>query len=78
MDGQTTFMPWIFVAIESSGFGRRIALVGAERPHLPVALSLFVQGTPAEVADTVLWLASPDADYVNGAILNIDGGWLAR
>jgi predicted PurR-regulated permease PerM len=35
----------VFVAIESSGFGRRMALVGAERPHLPVALSLFTQGT---------------------------------
>lgn len=35
----------VFVAIESSGFGRRIALVGAERPHLPVAISLFTQGT---------------------------------
>jgi AI-2 transport protein TqsA len=35
----------VFVAIESSGFDRRIALVGAERPHLPVALSLFTQGT---------------------------------
>jgi predicted PurR-regulated permease PerM len=35
----------VFVAIESSGFGRRIALVGAERPQLPVALRLFTQGT---------------------------------
>ncbi|TFV85621.1 AI-2E family transporter [Blastococcus sp. CT_GayMR16] len=35
----------VFVAIESSGFGRRMALVAAERPHLPVALSLFTQGT---------------------------------
>jgi predicted PurR-regulated permease PerM len=35
----------VFMAIESSGFARRIALVGEERPHLPVALSLFTQGT---------------------------------
>jgi AI-2 transport protein TqsA len=35
----------VFVGIESSGFGRRMALVGAERPHLPVAMSLFTQGT---------------------------------
>jgi predicted PurR-regulated permease PerM len=35
----------VFMAIESSGFGHRIALVGAERPHLPVALTLFAQGT---------------------------------
>jgi AI-2 transport protein TqsA len=35
----------VFMAIESSGFPRRIALVGAERPHLPVALGLFASGT---------------------------------
>jgi predicted PurR-regulated permease PerM len=35
----------VFMSIESSGFARRVALVGAERPHLPVAFSLFTQGT---------------------------------
>jgi predicted PurR-regulated permease PerM len=35
----------VFMAIESSGFGRRMEMVGAERPHLPVALNLFAQGT---------------------------------
>jgi AI-2 transport protein TqsA len=35
----------VFMAIESSGFARRMALVGAERPHLPVAMTLFAQGT---------------------------------
>jgi AI-2 transport protein TqsA len=35
----------VFMSIESSGFPRRIALVGTERPHLPVAMSLFTQGT---------------------------------
>lgn len=35
----------VFMAIESSGFGRRLALIGAERPHLPVALGLFTRGT---------------------------------
>src|SRR4029453_10637157 len=35
----------VFMAIESSGFARRIALVGQERPPLPVALSLFTSGT---------------------------------
>ena len=36
----------VFVAIESSGFGRRMALVGAERPHLPVALTPVRPGHP--------------------------------
>jgi predicted PurR-regulated permease PerM len=35
----------VFMAIESSGFSRRVALIAAERPHLPVAFSLFTHGT---------------------------------
>jgi predicted PurR-regulated permease PerM len=35
----------VFMAIESSGFAHRVALVGGERPHLPVAFTLFAQGT---------------------------------
>jgi AI-2 transport protein TqsA len=35
----------VFMAIEAGGFGRRIELVGAERPHLPVAFNLFAHGT---------------------------------
>jgi 2-deoxy-D-gluconate 3-dehydrogenase len=34
---------------------------------------------PSQIAGGVMYLASsPDSDYCNGAILNIDGGWLAR
>ncbi|MDK3257594.1 AI-2E family transporter [Blastococcus capsensis] len=35
----------VFMAIESGGVRRRMALVGAERPHLPVAVTLFTRGT---------------------------------
>jgi 2-deoxy-D-gluconate 3-dehydrogenase len=33
---------------------------------------------PEDIAESVLFLASKDADYLNGTILNVDGGWLAR
>ena len=35
-------------------------------------------GTPADVAAAVMFLASPAARYVHGALLPVDGGWLAR
>lgn len=33
-------------------------------------------GTPEEVAEGVIFLASPAARFVTGAILAIDGGYL--
>jgi len=33
---------------------------------------------PSDIAGAVLFLSSRAADYVNGAILPVDGGWLAR
>ena len=35
-------------------------------------------GDPADIAGTAVYLASGAADYVCGAVLNVDGGWLAR
>lgn len=34
-------------------------------------------GNPEEVAETVIWLCSDSASFVTGAILPVDGGWIA-
>jgi 2-deoxy-D-gluconate 3-dehydrogenase len=35
-------------------------------------------GEPSDIAGAVTYLCTPAAGYVHGAILNVDGGWLAR
>jgi glucose 1-dehydrogenase len=45
--------------------------------HLQNLMKLIPQkriGKPEDIARAVVWLASDDADYVNGATLFVDGG----
>nr|WP_152824096.1 2-dehydro-3-deoxy-D-gluconate 5-dehydrogenase KduD [Fertoeibacter niger] len=35
-------------------------------------------GKADDIAGTAVFLASPAAAYIHGAVLNVDGGWLAR
>ena len=35
-------------------------------------------GAPEDIAQTAVFLAAPAARYIHGAVLNVDGGWLAR
>jgi NAD(P)-dependent dehydrogenase (short-subunit alcohol dehydrogenase family) len=35
-------------------------------------------GEPAEVANAILFLASDEASFITGAILPVDGGFLAQ
>ncbi|RMB82972.1 SDR family NAD(P)-dependent oxidoreductase [Streptomyces shenzhenensis] len=57
-----------------SGMGR--ALIGNEAlwPKFAETLAAGRPGTGDEVAQAVLFLASPESSYVNGQILHVDGG----
>lgn len=35
-------------------------------------------GDPADLMGTVVYLASPASDYLNGTVVTVDGGWMGR
>jgi 3-oxoacyl-[acyl-carrier protein] reductase len=47
--------------------------VQAMLAHIPLGRP----GTCDEIAHSVLFLAAPESSYINGAVLTVDGGWLA-
>jgi NAD(P)-dependent dehydrogenase (short-subunit alcohol dehydrogenase family) len=44
-------------------------------PQVIARIPMGRPGTPEELADAVLWLASPAAEYVWGTTLGVNGGW---
>lgn len=34
-------------------------------------------GDPREIAETVMFLASDGAGYINGQVIHVEGGWVA-
>jgi 3-oxoacyl-[acyl-carrier protein] reductase len=44
-------------------------------PAVLATIPLGRAGRPEEVASAVLWLASEEAEYVNGANIDVTGGW---
>jgi 3-oxoacyl-[acyl-carrier protein] reductase len=51
-------------------------LVGEERKTAQMRIPMRRFGTPEEVAATVRFLASPEASYITGSSLKVDGGIL--
>jgi AI-2 transport protein TqsA len=67
----------VFMAIESNGFSRRLALVGEERPHLPVAMTLFAQGTRSYLlVSTVFGAIVAVGDWIALAIIGVPAAGL--
>jgi len=50
---------------------------GDHAEYMKRQTSLGRYGRPEEIAATVAFLAGPDATYITGATLNVDGGWNA-
>ena len=52
---------------DTSGCAARVAATAAAR-----------WGEPEDLQGAVVYLASAASDYVNGTVLTVDGGWMAR
>jgi NAD(P)-dependent dehydrogenase (short-subunit alcohol dehydrogenase family) len=58
-------------------FYRKEARFNGRMQELLDHIPLGRPGTAEEVAHAVCFLAAPESSYINGAVLPVDGGWLA-
>jgi len=63
--------------IETPMMGAALASEAVRAAMLP-AIPAKRFGKPEEIAESVVWLCSPEASYVNGAYLPVDGGYLTN
>jgi NAD(P)-dependent dehydrogenase (short-subunit alcohol dehydrogenase family) len=56
----------------------RIGNLGSGRAALLMQQPAKRTGSPAEVAEAVVWLCSDSASFVNGHNMVVDGGYLAQ
>lgn len=71
------------VAIAPGGVNTGISIGGAPSERGFAALNRTLpanlrMGEPGEIAGVAAFLASAEASFVNGAVLTVDGGWLAH
>lgn len=61
--------------IEGTEGMSRLAPTDAIRAAVKKSVPLKRMGSPEDIANTCLFLASPWASYITGAIIPVDGGW---
>jgi NAD(P)-dependent dehydrogenase (short-subunit alcohol dehydrogenase family) len=61
--------------IEGTEGMARLASTPEAREAIVRGVPLGRMGTPQDVANLVLFLASPQAAYISGAVIPVDGGW---
>ena len=50
-------------------------LTAGELQELADAIPVGRLGKPEEIAACCIYLLSPEAGFINGAVINMDGGW---